>query len=127
MNTSGTMLRLCVLTLSVLWGSPNSGLAALSSARAVVTQGAPSLEVTSASERGHAAQKSLSDDAIRDILIRDSIASYSGNCPCPYSTARNGSRCGKRSAWNRAGGAQPLCFRTDVSAEMVQRYRESNR
>jgi hypothetical protein len=71
-------------------------------------------------------QKSLSDGQIRKILIDESIAAYSGNCPCPYSTARNGSRCGKRSAWSRAGGEEPLCYAKDVSAAMVQEYRNAH-
>ncbi|GAB7529346.1 hypothetical protein PS3A_17550 [Pseudomonas sp. 3A(2025)] len=66
----------------------------------------------------------VSDSTIVQRLIDDSIASYSGNCPCPYNAARNGSRCGKRSAYNRAGGYAPLCFKEDVSKEMVQAYRE---
>jgi hypothetical protein len=47
-------------------------------------------------------------------MIRESIASYSGSCPCPYSRARNGSSCGKRSAWSKPGGASPLCYVTDI-------------
>lgn len=65
----------------------------------------------------------LSDDEIRDIIIGQSIASYSGSCPCPYSRARNGSRCGQRSAYSRPGGASPKCFRSDVSDAEVQRLR----
>src|SRR4051812_20742610 len=71
-------------------------------------------------------KKPLSDGQIRQILIDASIAAYSGNCPCPYSTARNGSRCGKRSAWSRAGGEEPLCYAKDVSAAMVQEYRDAH-
>lgn len=47
-------------------------------------------------------------------MIRRSIASYSGSCPCPYSRARNGSSCGKRSAWSKPGGASPLCYLSDI-------------
>ena len=65
----------------------------------------------------------LSDDQIREILIRQSIAAYRGNCPCPYNRASNGSRCGKRSAYSRPGGASPLCYPTDVSDSMIARYR----
>ena len=68
-------------------------------------------------------KKALSDAQIRQILIEESISAYSGNCPCPYSTARNGSRCGKRSAYSREGGAAPLCYAKDVTAEMVSAYR----
>ncbi len=70
--------------------------------------------------------KPLSDAQIKTILIDESIAGYSGNCPCPYSTARNGSRCGRRSAYSREGGAEPLCYPKDVSTEMVEGYREAH-
>lgn len=65
----------------------------------------------------------LSDDEIRKILIRQSIEQYPGNCPCPYNAARNGSRCGKRSAWSKPGGYSPLCYPSDVSEEAVKAYR----
>jgi len=70
--------------------------------------------------------KPLSDARIKEILIEHSIATYSGNCPCPYSTARNGSRCGRRSAYSREGGAEPLCYAKDVSAAMVKEYRDAH-
>jgi len=82
-----------------------------------------------ASEAGKDEQtkkKRLSDAQVRQILIAESIAAYSGNCPCPYSRARNGSRCGRRSAYDREGGEAPLCFAKDVTAEMVQAYRDAN-
>jgi hypothetical protein len=67
-----------------------------------------------------------SDAQIKQLLIDESIAAYSGNCPCPYNTARNGSRCGRRSAYSREGGEAPLCYPKDVSAEMVQSYRDQH-
>jgi hypothetical protein len=69
-------------------------------------------------------KKGPSDAQVRQILIDESIAAYSGSCPCPYSTARNGSRCGKRSAYSREGGEAPLCYAKDVTDEMVRAYRE---
>lgn len=71
-------------------------------------------------------ERELTDGQIRQILIDESIATYPGNCPCPYSRARNGSRCGKRSAYSRPGGEAPLCYPKDVSDERVRRYREAN-
>lgn len=70
--------------------------------------------------------KRLTDLAIRKVLIRESIAAYPGNCPCPYSTASNGSRCGGRSAWSRPGGEAPYCYPQDVPDEEVQAYRQQN-
>lgn len=69
-------------------------------------------------------ESTLSDSDIQKILINKSLASYSGNCPCPYNRASNGSRCGKRSAWSRPGGYSPLCYAADVSASMIKKYRK---
>ncbi|MEO8901503.1 MAG: hypothetical protein ABI488_07245 [Polyangiaceae bacterium] len=71
-------------------------------------------------------KKPLSDAQIRQLLIDESIAAYDGSCPCPYSTARNGSRCGRRSAYSRPGGEAPLCYAKDVSTESVKEYREGH-
>ena len=70
--------------------------------------------------------KRLSDDAIAQILINESLSHYSGNCPCPYNYASNGSSCGRRSAYSRRGGASPLCYKTDVPKEMIDRWRANN-
>ena len=69
-----------------------------------------------------AKQSSQSVEAIKQKIIKESIESYPGNCPCPYNTARNGSRCGKRSAYNRAGGYAPLCYPEDVSENMIKNF-----
>jgi hypothetical protein len=68
----------------------------------------------------------LSDAQIKRAMIQDSIASYPGTCPCPYSVARNGSRCGRRSAYSRAGGYAPLCYASDVTAQMIADYRRTH-
>ncbi|WP_180037700.1 hypothetical protein [Acinetobacter sp. YH16052] len=70
-----------------------------------------------------AKQSSQSVEAIKQKIIQQSIENYPGNCPCPYNTASNGSRCGKRSAYNRAGGYAPLCYPEDVSDRMVKEYK----
>lgn len=67
------------------------------------------------------------DEQIRQIiLIRDSIANYPGNCPCPYNADSAGRRCCKRSAYSKPGGHAPLCYSQDVTKEMIERYRETN-
>ena len=73
-----------------------------------------------------AKQSSENVEQIKQKIIQQSIESYPGNCPCPYNTARNGSRCGKRSAYNRAGGYAPLCYSEDVTDQMVKNYRTRN-
>jgi hypothetical protein len=75
---------------------------------------------------GRKAKKKLNDAQIRQILIDESIAAYSGNCPCPYSTMKNGRSCGGWSAYSRPGGEAPPCYAKDVTAEMVAAYRASN-
>jgi hypothetical protein len=63
------------------------------------------------------------DDAIRKAIIAESLRAYPGTCPCPYNTDRAGRRCGRRSAWNKAGGYAPVCYANEVSEEQVSRYR----
>lgn len=65
----------------------------------------------------------LVDEQIKQQIIQESIDSYPGNCPCPYNHARNGSRCGKRSAWSRAGGYAPICYKEEITDEMVSEWR----
>lgn len=65
----------------------------------------------------------MSDDQIRQTIIQNSIDSYPGNCPCPYNSTRNGSACGRRSAYSKPGGYAPLCYRQDVTNEMVRAFK----
>jgi hypothetical protein len=68
-------------------------------------------------------QARQSDAQIRQAIIEQSIANYSGNCPCPYNTMRNGRRCGGNSAHSRPGGRAPKCFPSDVSQAEVNAHR----
>ena len=65
----------------------------------------------------------ISDKQIVQNIINESIANYSGNCPCPYNRASNGSSCGRRSAYSRAGGFAPICYASDVTSEMLTEYK----
>ena len=70
------------------------------------------------------AKAPLSDTEVKQQIIRNSIASYPGNCPCPHSVASNGSSCGRRSAYSKPGGYDPICYPNDVTPEMVRQYRK---
>jgi hypothetical protein len=50
----------------------------------------------------------------KKLMIQQSIANYPGNCPCPYSTMKNGRSCGKTSAWSKPRGKSPLCYASDI-------------
>lgn len=73
------------------------------------------------------ARDTLTDDQVRQKMIEESIRSYAGSCACPYSAARNGSRCGGRSAYSKPGGASPLCYPNDIKDDMVRDWRRRNR
>lgn len=81
---------------------------------------------SSVSAKDQAPKHKVSDDQVKQQIIQESIDSYPGNCPCPYNHARNGSRCGKRSAWNRAGGYAPICYKDEVTKDMVKEWREQS-
>jgi len=76
---------------------------------------------------GGTALYAQSDMEIRQRIIRESIASYPGSCPCPYNTDRAGRRCGARSAYSRPGGYAPLCFSSDVGQADVVAGRRAHR
>ena len=59
-------------------------------------------------------------------IINESIANYSGNCPCPYNRASNGSSCGRRSAYSKVGGYAPVCYARDVTPAMISTYKHKH-
>lgn len=65
----------------------------------------------------------INRSAVVSQIIAFSIQNYTGNCPCPYNTMRNGRSCGGRSAYNRPGGQSPLCFPQDVTEEMIRQWK----
>ena len=65
--------------------------------------------------------------AAKRKMIAESIASYKGNCACPYNTAANGSSCGKRSAYSKPGGAEPLCYETDITDAQAAEWLRRNK
>lgn len=69
------------------------------------------------------ADSNLTDDEIAAVLIQESIRNYSGNCPCPYNLMKNGRRCGGHSAYSKPGGKSPLCYRDDVTEELIEEWK----
>lgn len=69
------------------------------------------------------ADSDLSDEEIAAVLIQESIRNYSGSCPCPYNLMKNGKRCGGHSAYSKPGGKSPLCYRDDVTEELIEEWK----
>ncbi len=47
-------------------------------------------------------------DAALPVAVEEPLF-FAGNCDCPDDIDSAGRRCGKRSAWSKPGGAQPIC------------------
>jgi Ni/Co efflux regulator RcnB len=75
------------------------------------------------------AQRAPSDNDIAEAIIRECSAIYHAGrpCACPEDTARNGSRCGRRSAYTRPGDAVPRCYVKDVTQEEIANYRNGKK
>src|SRR5438552_8920417 len=72
-------------------------------------------------------EAALTAAAIAAIIVQASRDQYHATgrpCACPDDTARNCSSCGGRSAYSRPGGASPLCYPSDVSAAVIELYRQ---
>lgn len=70
------------------------------------------------------------DQQITAAIIQESQQAYYATghpCACPEDLARNGSRCGARSAYSRPGGAEPKCYPQDVSKAEIDTYRVRHR
>jgi hypothetical protein len=75
----------------------------------------------------HKVEGALSAAAIAAMIVQASRAQYHAGgrpCACPDDTMRNGRACGARSAYSRPGGAAPLCYPQDVTAAMIESYRQ---
>ncbi|QTF08833.1 hypothetical protein HC231_13640 [Brenneria izadpanahii] len=90
----------------------------------VLGSGALAMIMLFASIHTMAQPHKISDEQVKELIIQESISSYPGRCPCPYNVARNGSQCGKRSAWSRAGGYAPICYKNEISAKMIAEWRQ---
>ena len=73
-----------------------------------------------------AVARTMSDGEARKAIIQESLAAYTGPCPCPYNVARNGSSCGRRSAYSRPGGYSPVCYDSDVTGAMILQYKATH-
>lgn len=68
--------------------------------------------------------------AVAALIVQESRQAYYATghpCACPDDLARNGSRCGGRSAYSRPGGAEPKCYTNDVTAADIAAYRVRHR
>jgi hypothetical protein len=74
--------------------------------------------------------QSPTDQQIAAQIIQESRQAYYATghpCACPEDLARNGSRCGARSAYSRPGGAEPKCYPQDVSKAEIDAFRAQHR
>jgi hypothetical protein len=74
--------------------------------------------------------ETLTDQQVVEQIIQESRQAYykTGHpCACPEDLARNGSRCGGRSAYSRPGGAEPKCYPQDVSKPEIDDWRARHR
>jgi hypothetical protein len=77
----------------------------------------------------HAQSAKFTDAQIAGKIIHDSRNAYYATghpCACPYDRARNGSSCGRRSAYSRPGGAEPKCYPKDISKSEIEAYRQTH-
>lgn len=63
------------------------------------------------------------DEDIRRLIVEDSLARFSGYCPCPYSYDR-GEQCAEKSVYSRRLDPTLYCYPSDVHWRDVQAYRE---
>ncbi|RZA08883.1 MAG: hypothetical protein EOP11_03475 [Proteobacteria bacterium] len=63
------------------------------------------------------------DNQIRDAMIKESVRNFVGSCGCPFHYRNDGKLCGVKSAYDLSNGTMPLCYRIDITVEMIEEYR----
>jgi hypothetical protein len=63
------------------------------------------------------------DNRVRDAMIKESIRNFVGHCACPFHFKADGTICGVKSGYDLTNGQMPICYRTDITVEMVEEYR----
>lgn len=53
-----------------------------------------------------------------NIIIEKDQEDYTGNCPCPYNSASNGSYCGGRSSYSK-NGTVSYCYGSDIQNNQI--------
>ncbi len=84
-------------------------------------------DVTARSDSKRKVETALTAAAIAAIIVQASRDQYHAGgrpCACPDDAMRNGRACGGRSAYSRPGGAAPLCYPSDVTAAMIDSFRQ---
>lgn len=59
---------------------------------------------------------------VKKYMIWQSMDEYQGKCPCPQSWTHGGGRCGRLSAYSRQRVKSLLCYQSDISLDMVNRF-----
>jgi hypothetical protein len=70
----------------------------------------------------------LTREQVANRIVKESRLAYyqryGGLCACPKDHASDGTECGKRSAHDRLGGAEPKCSADDVTDAEVHEWLE---
>ena len=74
-----------------------------------------------------AALAAMTDDEVKEAIIKESIAKSPVPCPCPFSLMSNGKECGGQSVFLHPGGEyEPICYDAQVTQEMIRAYRRKH-
>lgn len=69
----------------------------------------------------------LTEDLIKDRIIKESVKQYSGQCVCPYYLKDNGSYCVEESIYFQMDRKGPICYRDDITKNMLEKYKKENK
>lgn len=115
------------LARPVAFSGPAQGPAPAASSRAINVSTPSANEKPMVQDNKRKVEAALTAAAIAAIIIQASRNQYHATgrpCACPDDSMRNGQACGARSAYSKPGGASPLCYSKDVTAAMIDAYRQ---
>jgi hypothetical protein len=77
---------------------------------------------------GYTVPAGLSDNQVRDAILRDHLASYaaSGRCMCPEQRDPAGQPCGRRAGYGSRNSNIAVCYTSQIDQRMIWEWRTAH-
>jgi len=74
------------------------------------------------------AMAGLSDDQVREAIVRDHLVNYvaSGRCMCPNQPDKTGQPCGRKAGYGKSNKNIAVCYTSQIDQRMVWEWRSAH-
>ncbi len=107
-------------------GGGGAGISANQNAVSAILHPASNAQKAAAAKAALKAPDPMTEHDTQDIVMANSLNSYTGYCACPYSRNSDGFECGVEAQYYKPGGFRILCYPQDVRGQLNIFYRKTH-